>query len=106
MPDITPNFPDILAVDPQNCACLECITGEYVNEDVWSATANAADLYRLLKGEVANNTYQPLYRFVIDSYFRDDSASDFVDRLKDEISYALEHDTSIDIDSAYNNVSF
>ena len=42
----------VIAIDPPNCACTECITGEYVP----LAEATARQITDMLAGRIANNT--------------------------------------------------
>lgn len=82
--DDTPAFPDIRAVDPHNCGCTECMTGEYVNENTYKDSATKGDLLRLLNGEVRLNTYnEDLGVFIFLSIFDTDSARKFVEELQD-----------------------
>jgi len=90
MTTIAKAYPDILAVDPYNCGCTECIIGEYVNENVWVKNATAADVAAVLSGDVRNNTYSSLFDLVFTSSFSDSSATDFVRRLKVEFENELE----------------
>ncbi|MFJ9521280.1 hypothetical protein ACIRPK_23895 [Kitasatospora sp. NPDC101801] len=43
----------LLAIDPADCGCTECIIGEYVP----LRYATADQIVRLLKGELGNNTF-------------------------------------------------
>jgi len=94
-------FPDILAVDPVGCGCTECIIGEYVNEDIWTSRATAADLAAVLSGEVGNNTSSSLFRLVLTNYFSEKSANDFVELLQEELELELPR---INTDNILDNV--
>lgn len=80
-------FPDILAVDPPTCGCLECIVGEYVNERTWCESATPADVVAVLNGDVRNNTYGSLANLVLDNSFANDDTNDFIRKLRE---HALE----------------
>lgn len=50
------NLPKVLAIDPDNCGCTECIIGEYIHEDTFKAEANIFDALALYRDEIRNNT--------------------------------------------------
>lgn len=54
------------AIDPYDCGCTECIVGEYVP----LRNATREQKWRLVKGELRNNTYDDVeitMRFIRDS---------------------------------------
>lgn len=84
------NLPDVQAIDPDNCGCTECIIGEYAQEGVWHARANAYDLAALLNGEVRNNTHGRFLDFVQLWVYTDESAIRFCELFMDELNEMLE----------------
>lgn len=56
----TRHFPDVLAVDPKDCGCTECLIGEYVPLVKWFASALPGDVIALIEDEVGNNTHYGL----------------------------------------------
>ncbi|MEV7123930.1 hypothetical protein [Kitasatospora griseola] len=44
--------PDLIAIDPWDCGCTECIIGEYVP----LAQATPEQILRMLRGELRNHT--------------------------------------------------
>jgi hypothetical protein len=77
-------FPNILAVDPSDCGCTECITGQYANEDAFIANATREDLERIVMGVVGLNTHDDnVGTFIFQSFFETDSAQAFVKELQD-----------------------
>lgn len=78
-------FPNITSVDPINCGCTECCTGEYVNEDTWVSSANAADLAAVVSGDVTNNTLNSTFSLILTNYFDNESANEFARNMREEI---------------------
>lgn len=83
-------FPDILAVDPVNCGCTECIIGEYVPQRRWEAEATPADLAAFLSDEVRNNTYDTRMSILQYSSFGVYETREFVTRVMERLNEEIE----------------
>ena len=82
---IEPYYPNILAVDPTDCGCTECLIGEYVPSGMWAIFANAADVAAVLSGKVHNNGYETLHDLVFRTSFGDDTAVRFVKNAQEKL---------------------
>lgn len=83
-------FPGILAVDPYDCGCTECIIGEYIPEGRYVRDATAGDLAAVISGEVRLNTYsEDVLDFILSNAFETWSARDFVTAVKKELAEML-----------------
>jgi hypothetical protein len=68
-------YPEARAVDPPNCGCPECLTGEYIPETTYTNNAKSGDLVRFVSGEVRNHTFSSDFDFAFRTYFSDRSVS-------------------------------
>lgn len=88
--DMNRAFPHIVAVDPTNCGCTECIVGEYVPLQDYLERANAHDLMAIIEEDVTLHTYAPsVLDFILNECFQTESAQRFVVRFHDTIEDEL-----------------
>ena len=83
-------FPDILAVDPSDCGCTECIVGEYVPETQWAENALPGDVIAVLNGTVKINSYpEDPYQFVTYAHFSNPETKEFVRKIDEHAQQVL-----------------
>lgn len=78
-------FPNAVAIDPNDCGCIECLIGFYVNETNWCNRATAHDLLAFYKNKVRNHTGSSFGEIFFNSEYSEDSAQRFIKLIKEEM---------------------
>lgn len=94
-------FPNILAVDPPYCGCMECLTGEYAPKDQWEDSATIADVMAVVSGEVGNNTFDSLFDLTLGNWsFSSRGTKEFVRLVGEDLSNKIDMVAdAIDVDA-------
>jgi hypothetical protein len=82
-------YPDILAVDPEDCGCTECIVKEYIPVNTYVMNAKVADVVAFIQGDVSNHTYFKDTVHFFEDYgdaFEDESAKKLIKEFLDEVN--------------------